>query len=86
MYFFGNNGKSFYTEGCGSKIEMFEHNKNFQNFKLNRMNSSCILTLLPTECNKFDEECEEDENELFFSENEGNSWVSVLKHVYDANW
>jgi len=39
----GADGYSFIADSCGKTTSMFAHEKEFDNFKINRMNESLIL-------------------------------------------
>lgn len=52
---------------------------------MNRLNVDLILALKPAKCdNKFDEECEEDENTLHVTKDQGKSWEKILDNVYSV--
>lgn len=81
---FGKNGLSFVAKQCGKKFSLIKHDKDLEKFKLNRLNVDLILALKPTKCNQFDDECEEDENQLHVTKDQGKTWEKILDNVYSV--
>lgn len=84
IFMFGKNGLSFVAKQCGKKFSLIKHDKDLEKFKLNRLNVDLILALKPTKCNQFDDECEEDENQLHVTKDQGKTWEKILDNVYSV--
>lgn len=67
IFLFGNKGRSFVATNCGLKINMFKHEEEFHDFKLNRMDEKYLMALKFTQCSPIDSECEEDERSLYYT-------------------
>jgi hypothetical protein len=86
VYFFGAQGISFRSSSCGAKMEIFTHNVNFTNFRLNRADRDLLLAQLPNNCPRYDAECFPEENEIHVSTDAGKTWKKILGDVIDGNW